>query len=102
MRRLRILLVAGELERRARLARELHTSGYAVELASDLKRALTLAAESRFRLAILAPEPGASLPMMQELRDRVDEMLVLEDGSDETARLRGLHPEVDQFQSSDE
>ena len=40
----RILLIAAELDLRARFARELHSSGYAVELACDMKRAMTLAA----------------------------------------------------------
>src|SRR6516165_8233525 len=47
MRR-RVLLVAAELDLRARFARELQASGYAVELACDMKRALGLAAKDRF------------------------------------------------------
>jgi hypothetical protein len=41
--RQRVLLVAAELDLRARFARELQSSGYAVELASDVKGALRLA-----------------------------------------------------------
>ena len=44
----RVLLVAAELDLRARFARELHSSGYAVELACDMKRALRLAADRPF------------------------------------------------------
>ena len=47
MRR-RVLLVAAELDFRARYARELHSSGYTVELACDMKRSLTLAADTIF------------------------------------------------------
>jgi hypothetical protein len=54
----RILLIAAELDLRARLARELHSSGYAVELACDMKRAMTLAAVNHFRVAIVAPGPS--------------------------------------------
>ena len=54
----RVLLVAGELALRARFARELQSSGYTVELASDMKRALTLAADDHFRVAIVAPGPS--------------------------------------------
>ena len=38
----------------ARIARELQSSGFAVELASDDERALRLAAESNFLAAIVA------------------------------------------------
>ena len=69
-RRHRVLLAAGELDLRARFARELQSSGYAVELASDMKRALRLAADDHFRVAIVAPGTGsADLAMMLELRD---------------------------------
>ena len=56
--RQRVLLVAAELDLRARFARELQSSGYAVELASDVKRALRLAAKDHFRIAVVAPGPS--------------------------------------------
>ena len=66
--RQRVLLVAAELDLRARFARELHSSGYAVELACDMKRALTLAADNHFRVAIVAPGPSpASLAMILDV-----------------------------------
>ena len=101
----RVLLVAGELDLRARFARELHSSGYAVELASDMKRALRLAADDHFRMAIVAPGPSpASLAMMLTLRDTVPKMIVVAEGPDEIARLRHSLPGVDEFilKSADE
>ena len=101
----RVLLVAAELDLRARLARELHSSGYAVELACDMKRALTLAAVNHFRVAIVAPGPSAaSLAMILTLRDTVSKMIVVAEGPDEIARLRHPLPGVDEFilKSADE
>ena len=94
----RILLVAAELDLRARFARELQSSGYAVELACDMKRALRLAADNHFRVAIVAPGPSpASLAMILALRDTVPKMIVVAEGPDEIARLRRSLPGVDEF-----
>ena len=94
----RVLLIAAELDLRARFARELHSSGYAVELACDLKRALTLAADYHFRVAIAAPGPSpASLAMILTLRDTVSKMIVVAERPDEIARLRHSLPGVDEF-----
>src|SRR5215469_15825805 len=88
MRKL-VLVVATELELRARFARRLQSSGYAVELACNEQRALKLAADCNFQVAIVATEPSSTnLAMIQQLSDRVPEMIVLADGSDEIARLR--------------
>jgi DNA-binding response OmpR family regulator len=87
----RVLLVAGELDLRARFARELQSSGYTVELASDMKRALTLTAHDHFRVAIVAPEPSlTSLAMVLALRDTVPKMIVVVEGPDEIALRRLL------------
>src|SRR6516225_6228109 len=87
--RKRVLIVAMEMELRARFARKLQSSGYAVELACNEQRALMLAAEHSFHVAIVAAEPSStSLAMIQQLCDRVPEMIVLADGPDEIARLR--------------
>src|SRR6516162_2141065 len=96
--RKRVLLVASEVELRARLACGLQSAGYAVELASDEKRALKLAAEDNFQVAIVAPEPSSdSLAMMQQLGDRVPGMIVLAAGPDEIARLRRSLAGADAF-----
>ena len=94
--RQRILLVAAEIDLRARIARGLQASGYAIELASDLKRALGLAADHNFQAAIVASESSpASLAMLLELRDTVPEMIVLAKEPDEIARLRRSLPGLD-------
>jgi DNA-binding response OmpR family regulator len=94
----RVLLVAGELDLRARFARELQSSGYTVELASDMKRALTLAADDHFRVAIVAPGPSlTSLATVPALLDIVPNMIVVAEEPDEIARLRHSLPGVDQF-----
>jgi DNA-binding response OmpR family regulator/class 3 adenylate cyclase/predicted ATPase len=93
-----VLLVAAELELRARFARELQASGYTVELASDEKRALRLALDNTYQGAILAPGPSpASLQLMQELRDAVPIMIVLVEGSADIDRLRRSLPTVDEL-----
>jgi DNA-binding response OmpR family regulator len=92
------LLIAAELDLRARFARELHSSGYAVELACDMKRALTLAADYHFRVAVVAPGSSpASLAMILTLRDTVPRMIVVAEGPGEIARLRHALPGVDEF-----
>jgi DNA-binding response OmpR family regulator/class 3 adenylate cyclase len=97
MRR-RVLLVAAELDLRARFARELQSSGYAVELASDEKRALRLARDDNYQVAILAPASSpASLELIRELRDVVPKMIVLAEGSADIDRLRRSLPTVDEF-----
>ena len=96
--RKRVLIVAMEVELRARLARRLQSSGYAVELACNEQRALRLATDDNFHIAIVAPGPSlASLAMIQQLCDRVPEMIVLAEGPDEIARLRRALSSVHAF-----
>ena len=86
--RQRILLVAEEMDLRARLARALQFSGYAVELATERKRAIKLATDGNFQVTIVAPGSSfANLAMMLELRDLVPHMVVLAEAPDEIARL---------------
>ena len=94
----RILLFANELECRARIGRELQSSGYTVELASDEKRALKLVAKHNFRLAIVVPGPSpTSLATMLQLRDTVPKMLVIAEEMNEIARLGRYVPDVEVF-----
>jgi predicted ATPase/DNA-binding response OmpR family regulator/class 3 adenylate cyclase len=96
--RKRVLIVAMEVELRARFACRLQSSGYAVELACNEQRALRLATDDNFHIAIVAPGPSlASLAMIQQLCDRVPEMIVLAEGPDEIARLRRSLAGVDVF-----
>ncbi len=91
--RQRILLVAEEIDLRARIGRALLSSGYAVELATDEKRALKLARDNNFQVAIVAPGPyPANLAMMLELRDTLPQMIVLAEGLEEIPRLRRSLP----------
>ena len=94
--RKRVLLVAREVELRAKFACAFQSAGYAIELACDEQRALRLAAACNFHVAIVAPEPSpTSLALTQQLRDKVPEMIVLAEGPDEIDRLRrslsGVH-----------
>jgi len=47
-----VLVVAADIDSRARIARQLHASGFAVEIASDDGRALRLAGERNFLSAV--------------------------------------------------
>src|SRR5262249_17837256 len=95
----RLLLVAKEVDLRARFARGLQSAGYAVELAGDGKRAIGLARDNNFHAVIVAPEPTpASLAMTQQLCGRVSgRIIVLAQGPDEIAHLRHLLPQAGAF-----
>jgi DNA-binding response OmpR family regulator/class 3 adenylate cyclase len=99
----RVLLVVSDLDLRAKMARTLQSSGYAVELATDTKRALKLAWDTNLQVAIVAPGSyPADLAMMLELRDAVPQMVVLAEGPDEIARLHGSFPHSAILLKSDE
>jgi DNA-binding response OmpR family regulator/class 3 adenylate cyclase len=86
-----VLIVAQEIELRARIARMLRSAGYAVELAESRKRALELASGGQIEAAIIVALPG----LVQELRDKVPKTIVLGDRADEIIRpthsLQGPH-----------
>jgi predicted ATPase/DNA-binding response OmpR family regulator/class 3 adenylate cyclase len=91
----RVLLVARDIDLRARIARELQSSGLAVELASDDKRALRLGGECNFLAAVVAlGSIGSDLPMILALRDAVPKMIVLVERPDEVACLQRSLPEI--------
>src|SRR5262249_15626022 len=94
--RQRVLLVAAEVDLRARVARSLISSGYAIELASDDKRALALARADNFLAAIVAlgARPG-SVAMLGELRDRVSRLIIFAELPKEIARLQCSLPGAD-------
>jgi DNA-binding response OmpR family regulator len=100
--RKRILLVASELDQRAKIARALHSSGFAVELAGDEKRALKLAADYKFPLAIVASQSfrPPNLAMMRDLRNMVPEIIVLTPGADEVAQLSNERPLIAQVREA--
>jgi class 3 adenylate cyclase/DNA-binding response OmpR family regulator/predicted ATPase len=80
-----ILVVAQQIELRARIARVLQSAGYAVELAESRKRALELAAGGQIEAAIVVPSSDLA-GLSRELRDRVSRTIVLGNGTDEIIR----------------
>src|ERR1700746_3984714 len=91
MRR-RILVVAQQIELRARIARVLQSAGYAVELADNQKRAIELAAGKQIEAAIVVHNSDLN-GLEKELRDHVPRTIVLGHRTDEILRpghsLRG-------------
>jgi CheY-like chemotaxis protein len=61
-----VLVVAQQIEQRARIARMLRSAGYAVELAEGQKRALELVSAKQIEAAIVVDPPS----LAQELRDQ--------------------------------
>src|SRR5215471_15725773 len=80
-----ILVVAQQIELRARIARVLHSAGYAVELAESRKRALELATGGQIEGAIVVPSSDLA-GLSRELRDKIPRMIVLGNGTDEIIR----------------
>ena len=80
-----ILVVAQQIELRARIARVLQSAGYAVELAESQKRALELAAGGQIETAIVVPSSDLA-GLSRELRDKVSRTIVLGNGTDEIIR----------------
>src|SRR5262245_24841797 len=76
-----ILVVAQQIELRARVARVLQSAGYAVELAESQKRALELATGGQINTAIVVP--SSDLADLERLRDKVPRMIVLGHRTDE-------------------
>jgi DNA-binding response OmpR family regulator len=87
-----ILVVAQQIELRARIARVLQSAGYAVELAESQKRALALATEGQIEAAIVVPSTDLT-GLERELRDKVPRTIVLGHRTHEVMRqdhsLRG-------------
>ena len=93
-----VLVVAQEMDLRAKIARGLHSYGYSVELASDECRALRLASRQRINAAIVAPGSSlAGLAMARKVCAIVPKMLVLTERSEDMARLSRSLPETDAF-----
>src|SRR5690349_5916133 len=68
-----ILVVAGSVEARARLARRLTGAGYAVELAESARHARRLGADRAFSLAVVEPVGlgAGTAELVDELRATV-------------------------------
>jgi DNA-binding response OmpR family regulator len=92
-----VLVVAHQLELRAKLGGLLQSAGYAVDLAADEKRALHLvAADAAIEAAIVVPSSGSvDWKLAQELHDTVPIIIVLADRADDVARRARLLPQTD-------
>src|SRR5262249_8597923 len=71
-----VLVVAGGVELRARIARVLHSAGYNAELAENPKRALELAARKDIHAAIVVQSRHLA-NLGQELRDKIPTTILL-------------------------
>src|SRR5215470_6311801 len=80
-----ILVVAQQIELRARIARVLQSAGYAVELAESEKRALEVASGGQIEAVIVVPSTGLA-GLERELRDKVPRTIVLAHRTDEVMR----------------
>src|SRR5215467_4833252 len=80
-----ILVVAQQIELRARIARVLHSAGYAVELAESQKRAVEVATRAEIEVAIVVPSSDLA-GLSEELRDKVPRTIVLGHRTDEIIR----------------
>jgi class 3 adenylate cyclase/DNA-binding response OmpR family regulator/predicted ATPase len=93
-----LLLVAAHIDLRARIARALQSSGFALELAGDDKRALALASERSFLAAIVALGSIRTHPQtLQALRDALPQMIVLSERADEVDYLRHSFSGINAF-----
>ena len=79
----RVLIVAQQIEPRARIARVLHTAGYAVELAESRKRAIELVTGRKIDAAIIVHSADLT-DLARELREIPVRTMVL--GQDEMIR----------------
>ena len=72
----RVLIVAKEIELRAKIARVLQSAGHVVELAGSRTRALELAASKKIEAAIVVHSDELN-GLGQELRERVPRTIML-------------------------
>src|SRR5215813_11344963 len=80
-----VLVVAQQIELRARIARVLHSAGYGAELAGNQKRALELAARKDIQAAIVVQSPDLA-DLGQELRDKIPTTILVGHRTDEIVR----------------
>ena len=81
----RVLIVAEQIELRARIARVLQSAGYTVELAGSRTRALKLAAGKKIEAAIVVHSSDLN-GLGQELREQIPRMIMLDHRTDEIRR----------------
>jgi class 3 adenylate cyclase/DNA-binding response OmpR family regulator len=80
-----ILVVAQQIELRARIARVLQSAGFAVELAESRKRALELVVGGQIEAAIVVLSTDLA-GLERELRDKVPKTIVLGNRTEEVIR----------------
>jgi class 3 adenylate cyclase/DNA-binding response OmpR family regulator len=81
----RVLIVAQEIELRARIARVLQSAGHTVELAGSRTRALELVAGKKIEAAIIVHSSDLN-GLGQELREQVPRTIMLDQRTDENRR----------------
>ncbi len=80
-----VLVVAHQIQLRARIARVLQSAGYRAELAENQKRALELAARKDIQAAIVVQSRDLA-GLEQELRDKIPRTILLGHRTDEIVR----------------
>ena len=80
-----VLVVAQQIQLRARIARVLHSAGYCAELAGNPKRALELAARKDIQAAIVVQSRDLA-GLGKELRDKVPRTILVGHRTDEIVR----------------
>src|SRR5262249_24451517 len=80
-----VLVVAQQIELRARIARVLHSAGYGAELARNQKRALELAARKDIQAAIVVHSTDLA-GLGQKLRGKIPTTILVGHGTDELVR----------------
>ena len=80
-----VLVVAQQIELRARIARVLHSAGYGAELAGNQKRALELAARKDIHAAIVVQSRDLA-GLGQQLRDKISTTILVGHRTDEIVR----------------
>jgi len=84
-----VLVVAQETAFRAKIARLLQPAGYAVELAANKKRALELIVNQAIDVAIIVSSADvAGIALARQISERVANLIMLAERSDDLARLR--------------
>jgi predicted ATPase/DNA-binding response OmpR family regulator/class 3 adenylate cyclase len=95
-----VLVVAQETAFRARIARLLQPAGYAVELAANEKRTLELIVNQAIDVAIIVTGADvAGIALARQISDRVANLIMLAERSDDLARLRHSLPGADIYPS---
>jgi hypothetical protein len=80
-----VLVVAQQIELRARIARVLHSAGYGAELAGNQKRALELAARKDIQAAIVVHSTDLA-GLGQKLRGKIPKTILVGHRTDEIVR----------------